>query len=82
MKFSILTPAKFKAIKKIRDYIMINFTCDDEFLYDDVHVKDIEQKVVEECRSMGIQSKGTPRPQVVADVVVTFYPDKAEKTYN
>lgn len=61
---------------------MINFTCDDCFLYDDVHVKDIEQRVKAECETMGIATKGVPRPQIVADVVVTFYPDKAEKTHN
>jgi hypothetical protein len=82
MKFAILTPSKFRSLKRVERYIFNNFNGDDIFLYDDVRTNDIETKITKMCQVLGVPTKGVPRPHMVADVIVTFYPDKEEKTYN
>lgn len=82
MKFAILTTSKFRSLKRIERFINNNFTADDIFLYDEVKTTEIEDKIRRMCDIFGVKCQGVIRPHMVADVVITFYPDKEERTYN
>lgn len=82
MKFAILTPQKFRSLKRIERFIFNNFGKDDIFLFDDVKESEIEKRTAKMCEILGVPIKGVPRPHMVADVIITFYPNAEERTYN